>query len=321
VRRLYDYYLHTAVACASRLRKHRQPMPLEPVAPGVEIPSVSSPEAARAWLTDDYEVLTRLIANARHRRMGGHGWRLLAALADHFDWQGLWDDWIVAARAAEEAAADVSDRPGVARSRRSLGRALARTRAFGEAERELRAALYLYRSLGDADGQSRLHHDLGALLDEQGECERSLHESKQALALIEPAGSSPELADVLTAVAWVSFRLNDYEDAIRFGDQALALQREFGFARGQAAVLDTLGVAHGELGDVTRALECLKQAAQLCKQEADLPGGAAVNEHLGDWHHRAGDRASAIEAWRAAADTLRILKDPHEADLRRRIAS
>jgi DNA-binding SARP family transcriptional activator/tetratricopeptide (TPR) repeat protein len=319
VRRLYDYYLHTADACASRLRKYRQPMPLEPVAPGVAITAIPDSGTAREWLAAESDVLIRLITSARERRAGGHGWRLLAALADHFDWQGLWDDWIVAARAAREAAEDAGDVPGVARSRRSLGRALALTRAFGDAERELHGALELYRSLGDSDGQARVHHDLGALLDQRGDYAGALHECKQALALVKPAGPSPELADVLTAMAWVTLRMQDYAGAVEFGEQALALQQRFGFPRGQAAVLDTLGVARGELGDVTKALEYLELAADLCEQEKDLPGAAAVNEHLGDWRQRAGDPASAAEAWRTAAGILRVLKDPREIELRRRI--
>lgn len=319
-RRLYDYYLHTADACASRLRKHRQPTPFEPMTPGVEIAPIADSDTARSWLAADHDVLTRLVAGARERGMGGHGWRLLAALADHFDWQGLWDDWIVAARAAGEAAESIGDRPGLARSRRSLGRALARTRVFDDAERELRAALALYRSMGDTDGQARVYHDLGSLLDQQGDYGGALHECKQALALVSRAGPSAELADVLTAIAWLAFCLRDYQDAVVFGEQALALQREFGFARGQAAVLDTLGVAYGELGDVAEARDRLELAAGLCKQEGDLPGAAAVDEHLGDWHKRAGDVASAIEAWQSAADTLLVLKDPHEIELRHRIA-
>lgn len=318
-RRVLDHYLHTADACASILRPHRQPLTLDPPEPGARPRPMRTDAQARAWLSAEHDVLLRLLVGADELGFPGYGWRLLAILADHFDWQGRWMDWATAGEAAPASAESAGEPWGVARSRRSVGRAWHRGRRFAEAEYELRAALSLYRDLSDADGQSRVLHDLGALLDEQGRYADALRELRQAHDLVAGAGPSAELADVLTAMAWMNARLGDLDEAVVVGEQALAQQRAFGYLRGQAAVLDTLGMVRSRLRRFPEALRDLERAADLCAQVGDLPGGAEVDEHLGDCYLAMGDRARTAEAWGRAAETAEHLGNPHAAELRRKI--
>ncbi|GGL20765.1 AfsR/SARP family transcriptional regulator [Mangrovihabitans endophyticus] len=319
VRRMLDYYLHSADHCASHLRAHRQALQLEPPAEGVRPAVVADEPAAIAWFTAERDVLLRLIRRAAGLGHPADAWKILATMADFLDWQGHWEDWRLAAESAAATARSAGDVHGTARAERSLGRALTQLGRLEAAEQHLRAALHGYRTDDDLDGQMRVHSDLGDLSLNRGQVQDALKESRTAYRLATAVGSEPDRATALDGMAWCHAELREYGAAADRSREALALHRSLGYTRGQAAALDTLGVTLCRLGECGEGRECLGSSLVLCRQSGDLSGQAEVLEHLGDCHHGSGDRTAARAAWREAHAILVRLRHPHIDQISRKL--
>ena len=313
LRRLHDYYLHSADRCAARLREHRQPLRLPDPAPGVDPVTVGTEAEAMAWLTAEHEVLARLIRRAGDNGLAAYSWMVLRTMTDYLEWRGLWDDWIELSATAVHTCELNGDETGHARARRSLGRALTQVARYADAEVHLRAVLDFYRSTGDTDGQARLHHDLADLLGRQNRHRDALTEVREAHRLAVADGAVRELGNTLDGIAWCHLQLHEYDEAVERCREAIDRHRANGYARGEAAAQDTLGEALSKLGRHAEALAALTTALTLCRRAGDRFNEAMVLDHLGDCRHRAGD-TTARAAWSEAVTVLRALGRDAAAD-------
>ena len=314
LRRLHDYYLHSADRCAARLREHRQPFALPEPAPGVDPVTVGTEAEAIAWLTAEHEVLGRLIRRAGGAGLAPYSWMLLRTLTDFLEWRGLWDDWIELSASAVHTCELSGDELGDARARRSLGRALAQVARYAEAEEQLRRVLGFYRATGDLDGESRLHHDLAHLLTRQGRHRDALVEGREAHRLALAGGSVHDLGNTMDGMAWCHLQLQEYDEAVACSREAIRLHRADRYARGEAAAQDTLGEALSRQDRHAEATEAFTRALVLCRRAGDRYSEAVVLDHLGDGHRRAGDAGAAGAAWIEAVTLLRELGNDDDAN-------
>ena len=305
--RLLDHHLHSGYRAALLMHPHRDAITLTAPVPGVTPEPLADDSTALAWFTAEHAVLLAVTRQAADDGFDNHARQLAWTLADFFQWQGHWHDWVAVQRVALTATRRLGDRAGQATAHRSLGLAYIRMDGQGDrAHTELAQALDLYRELGDVGGQAHSHLGLGGLLEQKTRYRDALHQAQQALRLFRIAGHRVGQARALNAIGWCHTQLGDHQEALACCEAALALSQEIGDRRAVANAWDSLGYAHHQLGDHQQAITCYQRAIDLFRHSGDQYYEAYVLSHLGDAHGAVGDGGAAHRAWR---DALTILDD------------
>ncbi len=135
MRRLLDYYLHTADATDRLIHATPPRTALEPPDPVVVPLTFKDVQQALSWWDDAYPHLRRLVKSAEEHALDSHAWQLPLRLAGYFDLRGHWGEAIAVYETALAAARRLGER--AAENELLLGI------AFG------RAQLHQYRSAAD----------------------------------------------------------------------------------------------------------------------------------------------------------------------------
>ena len=135
------------------------------------------------------------------------------------------------------------------------------------------AALELHRELGDIDSQSRLLSFLAPEYRGAGDRVRSDQSMTEAVAVLDSAPHSEQLAVALHARARLASHRGQDREAVDFGQRALSLARSFGNRTVESHALNTVGSALLIAGDLSGYVP-LEQSLKLAL-EADLQDCAA----------------------------------------------
>jgi DNA-binding SARP family transcriptional activator len=92
MRRVLDYYLHTAYACSKLTEAYPAPFTLAPPLPGVTIPDLATAADADEWLCAESCTLLTAVTMAAHAGLAGIAWQLAWALNSFQLRQGYWQD-------------------------------------------------------------------------------------------------------------------------------------------------------------------------------------------------------------------------------------
>jgi len=244
-------------------------------------------------------VLHRAVARAMEERAGGDTARVAEDLAYHFDEAGEIEPTIhyrmLAADHASrtssyasvqrhlERAAELAppDHPELDRIYLRLSRAAFNAADHARAEHAARAAMRVSEERGRvlvqgaaATALARVAFAVGRAADRRTSLER-------AIAVLEPLGSSVELADAYAlqlAIAW----FERAPDALEIGKRALAVSEQAGFLWGRIRALNVLGLvmfhAGGEAAE-REAVRYLRQGLDLAREHGfvDLTERALTN--------------------------------------------
>jgi DNA-binding SARP family transcriptional activator/Flp pilus assembly protein TadD len=319
-RRLLDHYLHTADRADRLLHPAREPVPLDPPAPGVVPESPTDHDAALAWFTAEHAALLAAVEHAAAAGWDAHAWQLASAMWTFLDRRGRWSEQAVIGRRAVAAAGRLADPAARIRTHRNLAYAWTRLGRHADAHVELRHALDLYGGSGDGLGRAHLHRHLSYVCGQQNRHADALDHARQALDLYRAADHRPGQAAMLNGLGWYHAQLGDHEQALAACAQALDLHRELGDRDGQAATLDSLGYVHHRGGRHAEAVLHYRRALELCQELGDRYGEASILRHLGGAHAAAGDTGAARDAWCRALAILDELDHPEAAEVRTALA-
>jgi tetratricopeptide (TPR) repeat protein len=92
-------------------------------------------------------------------------------------------------------------------------------------------------------------------------------------------------------------------------------------SQGEAHTADSLGFIYGRLGDHVQAARWFDHALGLFREFGDRYNEADALLNLGDVFAAKGDPAAATRSWRDAAQILRELDHPREAEARQRLSA
>ncbi len=319
LRRVIDYYLHTAAAGEQLLSTPRHAVSLDPPAPGCVPGRLSDDNAAMAWFRAEYPCLLAAQRTAATHDWHDTVWQLAWATETFHKFQGNLHDWAVVWRTAL-AAADHLGQPTIqALARRSLGEACSHTGQSAEALDHLSFALSLAEDAGDTVSQAHIHRTFAIAWEVQGNCQQALSHSICALRLFETLGLSRWEADALSVTGWYHALLGQHTHARTALHKALDLFKDHRDRHGQANAEDSLGYIALDIGDYPQAVHYYAEALSLWRGlghshgEADvLAGLAAAYTSLGDQHNaaRTGRHALALfRDQRRPADAARLQRD------------
>lgn len=313
VRRLVDYYVHSAHAANSQI-DHREPTTPPPAAE-VRRETFPDRESALNWFAAEHQVLLAAADTAADTHVG----HLARALSTYLEQRGHWHDWLTVERAACAAASRLGDLPGTAAAHREIGRAMARMGRYAEADRLLCVAIAQFTELGDPLGQAHCHNNRILVFERLRDFHRALDQAMAALVKYQEAGDPVGEARALNNMGWCRAQLGHYAEAVRCCERALARQRKLGDCVGESAAWDTLGFVHYKVGRHLDAIACYERAREVYRVFGDRFNEADVMNHLGDSAHAAGDADTARVAWQKALDIFAEFGHPATDDLGRKL--
>ncbi|MEU7908568.1 BTAD domain-containing putative transcriptional regulator [Actinoplanes sp. NPDC049118] len=302
VRRLLDYYLHSADAAAQALDPHRDSAGLTGALPGIEPERFADRQPALAWLAVEHPVLVRAVELAVARGLDDYTCRLAAAIAVFLDWQGYSPELADTQSSALAAAERIDDRTLRARAHRDLAQAYVRLNRPEDAQEHLRQAYDLFE--GDPAGQASVLMKLGWLREQHAAHDEARRYAESALELYRLAGRLAGQAHAWGAIGWSYAAAGDYQQALIQCREALALNQRINNRYGEASAWDSIGFVHHHLGQYRDAVACYQSGLKLVRDLGDRPGESIILDHLGDTHRAAGDLTAARHAWGSVLEIL-----------------
>ncbi|MEV6604101.1 tetratricopeptide repeat protein [Kutzneria sp. NPDC051319] len=283
LRRVLDFYLHTANAAAQQL----DPQPLELPPPTVDPQPIPDVAAALAWFDDE---LPNLLA-AQRNAVGATVWQLARTMNSFLHRRGWHHNRLVVWQAAVDA--DVPE--SRANAHGFLGRAYGALGRFEEATEHFEQALA--HAEGDTLQQANTYRMLAAAWEQRGDDRRALEHTSEALSRYRTLDQPVWEADALNSMGWYETRLGDQDAARRHCEEALTMQRRNGYRDGEAAALDSLGHIARHTGRHRESVDYYEQALAIFRDVGNTVFAAVALDGLGHPLAALGRADEARAAW------------------------
>lgn len=305
LRRLVDFFLHTAHTGDRLLSPHRVPVKIGPPVTSCFHHPLADAAMALQWFDAEHRCLL-----AAHHIAVAHGWHTavwqLAWALNTFHWRrGHLHDHVASWRAALAAAERLGESTIRAQAHRRLGRAYARAGRHAEALDHLRQALTLAEQADDTADQAHIHIALAWACERQGDNRRALNHSTHGLRLFQSVNNPAREADAFNAVGWFHARLGNHDQGRHACERALTLARQNHHRECEADALDSLGYIAYHTDHHTEALDYYNQALTLYHDNGDTYQEANTLARLGEAHAGLGQHIQARDTLRQALDLYR----------------
>ena len=300
LRRLVDFYLHTASAGRALLDPLAAPIALGEPSAGTLVKPLPDAVAALSWFHREHPYLL-----AAQQVAAEHGW-------DTAVWQLAWSIgsfykrrcYLRELRATWQLALEATQRlktpADEATVRLGLGNTLMRLGDYEAAHDHLRRTLAIHEDGADPAARAHAHRQLGMLFEATGELDRALAHANLALTAYRALGEPLWQAQVLNAIGWYHALLGQYDLGRPLCTRALTLFRWHGNRPGEADTLDSLAYMSYHEGKLHQALEYYERSIELLdgldNQYAKADGLAG----LGEVQQALGEHGLAEKSWREA---------------------
>ncbi|HEU5331167.1 MAG TPA: tetratricopeptide repeat protein [Actinocrinis sp.] len=305
LRRVLEFYTHTAHDADLLLHPYRKPAGLEPDTSGDHHHRPADEPEAMAWFRAEHFNLLAAqraaAAHGRHEAVWQVAWSLVAFYCRRGDyhtnlaaWQlaldaaqhlpepastiahlqvahthaelGHHEEALEHARRALDRAAENRDLVGQARAHREFAWAWQRKGEYAQALRDATSALELFRRAEEPIWEATLHNDVGWYAAHLGDYDAARAHCEAALELYHRHQHVDE-ANVLDSLGYIAHHAGRHEEAIGYYQQALALMRARGNTYDPPEILEHLGHAHAALGQADEARTLGQQALELYRAQ------------------------------------------------------
>jgi DNA-binding SARP family transcriptional activator len=199
LRRVTDFYLHTAFAGDQQLAAHLQPIDLGEPATGCVPGRPCDRAAALAWFDAEHSCLLAALDVALAEGWHARVWQLAWTLNTFHELQGHVGDQLASWQAGSIAAEQAGHLTGRVLARSRLGRACARAGRPAEALAHLNQAIALAEDAGDLTSLADAHRWVSDTWGQQGEYHQALKHATLARSLYQALGHPAGEAQMLTA--------------------------------------------------------------------------------------------------------------------------
>ncbi|QYC45541.1 Regulatory protein AfsR [Nonomuraea coxensis DSM 45129] len=300
LRRLVDFYLHTAKAGDRLLQQHRERIDFDEPAAGCRPEPLPDLAAALSWFEAEHACL--LAAHRLAADQGWHSsvWRLAWALRTFHRRGGRWHEdlalWQVGLAAAERLG-EVAAR---LQAHRYLGINLSELGRNDEARHHLELALTLAERSADAMAEAHVLIGLGWAEKARGDDRRAVDHLTRAAGLYRALGNPVWEADALATIGWFHAQSGRHDEAVTQCETALGIYRKHDDPEGEADMLNSLGyVAHAG-GRHADALTHYEQARVLFQSLGHSYSEADTLDRIGQAQAALGRPDQARRTWRQA---------------------
>lgn len=317
VRRLTDFYLHTAYNSNVALAPEREmPLELAPVIDGVDPLTFSGFAPARDWCdaeASNFSPIARLAAT-----YGQHvtAWQLSVVLWNYLVLRGPSHVWDACHRVAVKSARQVRDQSGESWVLNNLAYLMRLRRDYERSEELYAQALAIRRDIADDWGQAWSLVGLGMLNAERGHPTRTYEQVGQAHALFTRLGNRHGQGVALCVMADACRDLGQFDEGLRCLSDAFMVFDGLNGPRGRGYLLTKLGQLHHSRGALVAAQEVLKQALDARREAEHRAGEAETLTYLGEVLDNLGQGHQAELCWNQALEIWEKLNDLRTHDLR-----
>ncbi|HUN35083.1 MAG TPA: BTAD domain-containing putative transcriptional regulator [Trebonia sp.] len=315
LRRVCDFYIHTASGADRILEPNRMQVELDPPGRGSRPLPLTDATAAMAWF--DAEHANVLAAQRSAAERGWHqavfemAWTLFA-FQRH---RGLRHAQLAACQAALTAVGHLRDHATEIHVHRLLGRAYVSHGRHEEALAHLDQALALADQHGSVTERANSELALSFAHARLGQDQRALGHAERALDFFSTLESPSWQAAAHNAVGWCAARLGDYDTGRIHCQKALdLLYRHEQDPDTQADVLDSLAYIEHHTGHQREAIDYYRQALALRRSLSHVSATAIMLERLGHPQAELGQHDEARAAWREALTLYRELGYTEDAE-------
>ncbi|MFJ8959491.1 tetratricopeptide repeat protein [Lentzea sp. NPDC102401] len=300
LRRLTDFYLHTAHAADFHIYPHRRRVVLGEPSPGCVPSSPPDYASALAWFDAEHRCLLET-----QRTVLALGWcpevGQLAHVLNSFHYRrGHLRDQVTSWERGLAAAERLGDVSLEAKALRLLGTAHTQTGDYTAATASLRRA----SEIGDdlfAQGQAGM--TLAVLLELQGSLAEAVEHGERAVRSFAELGDPLCEADALGVTSWLHALAGHHDTALPMALRALAMHRELGNGAGEAVAHNSLGQLAQATGRYREALEHHEQALAWYRHiGSDAWNEPSTLDLIGQAHAALGNRDEAHAAWRRSVE-------------------
>ncbi|WP_309112542.1 BTAD domain-containing putative transcriptional regulator [Saccharothrix sp.] len=305
LRRILDFYTHTARTADRLLHPQRDPVPFDPPTPDVHPHPLPDVSAALAWFDTEHACL--LAAHHTATTLDWHAtvWHLAWNLHTFHYWRGHRHNRLAVWQAAADAATHLPDPTTHTLAHQHLGLAHAELGHHEHALDHLHQALALAEHHHSLLEQAHIHIALGLALGQQGDDRTALDHARAALDLYRNLDNPVGEARALSALGWYAARLGDHDTARDHCQSALTLHRHHHNLIGEAATLDSLGYIDHHTGHHTQAITHYRNALTLLRDLGNTYEVADTLDDLGHPHAALGHTETARTVWREAVQLYR----------------
>ncbi|UCM90487.1 ATP-binding protein [Streptomyces marincola] len=333
LRRVLDWYLHTADAAQSWLEPEEAHWELDPPDRAVTPLSFPDYDAAASWSEHEHANILAATRAAEAAGLDAHAWQLPAVLylAQAPSASAL--NWLDAGRTGLAAARRLGERAGEAALLEDLGMTYARLSDLAASEECHRAALSVRRELGDRYGQANSLNLLGLTHLNRRRLNAAGDHFEQAISLFRDLGAEYFEAVARANLALTHYRAGRLAAAEEIGLAVLSYQRAAGNRLSEGNTLWTLSDIQCERGDGEGALRTAQDAVEIAlglrnqfaeaiwlislgnAQRALGQYAEALSSHQrsASLHRRLRNRSREALAWLATGETYRSMGRPEEA--------
>jgi tetratricopeptide (TPR) repeat protein len=313
VRRLLDYYAHTARA-ANRLidRRFRVDAGLAdaadqqpPVPVPMAAPAFAGREEAMAWMDMERLSLGAVASIATSAGRPGHAVAIPAAMHAYLRAAGHWDQGLAVQTGALIAARRSGDLRAQAAVLLDLGEMLQARDDMSGATESYAAALDVAEQLADKLGQAKALAHLGSLDYLTSDYASSADKLTRALDLFRGLGDRLGQAEALTHLGYLHYVGDRNDAAVECLTTAIELSREIDDRPGQFGALNYLAHVQHQTGQFLAATAGLARALALAQAEGDVHAQGAILTTLGNSQRLTGHYTDALASLTSALQLSR----------------
>ncbi|GAA2317023.1 AfsR/SARP family transcriptional regulator [Streptomyces violaceusniger] len=298
LRRLVDFYLHTARGAERLLHPHR--MRIDFPEPSADPLTMADQAEALTWLEDHHAGLLAAQRLAADSGWDEAVWRIAWVLDTFHRRSGRLHAQLTTWREGLEATRRLGDPVAQTLAHRNLGIACIRSGLHEEALDHLGRALSLTKLSGDVAQTGHTHLVLAYAWERRENHQEALDHAGHALSLFQTLQKPVWEAQAHNQVCLYSARLGAYEKARTHGETSLALFRRHQERDGEADALGTLGRLAHQSGQYALAVTRFTEALRLLRDMGHAYGEAETLDRLGQVHAELGDLAEARRCWQEA---------------------
>ncbi len=319
VRRVLDWYVHTADAADRVLMPRRRHIPLEHPDPASQPLKLTSPGAALGWCETERANLVAATLQAAENGLSDIAWKLPFALWSYFTVRKRWTDWITTHRRGLAAVRESHDTYGEARLLTSIANAYRDVRDFDAAFAHFEQAISLSRQIGDRWVEAAALTLLAIAHRDLRHFDKAIDCTELSLEIFDAIDDPWGKAWALCILGETYGDLQRHDTAIDYSQQALALFKRIDDPWGGGWTLFNLAQIYRHLHRFDEAFDYAHQALAAAHGIGNRQGEALALYTLGKIQDDAGQLSPARESWQQALAIFDALGAPQAAQVRSRL--
>ncbi|MFF7242330.1 ATP-binding protein [Embleya sp. NPDC008237] len=342
LRRILDWYLHTADAAQTWLRPTEDHIPLDPPDADVAPLSFADYDQAVDWAEREQANFAPVVRAAEKAGLDRHTWQLPAVLWYAKAPSSLTADWLTMGRIGLAAARRLGDRRAEASLLEDLGFGYTKINRLTEGLDCHADALAIRQELRDREGEATSLNALGLVHLRTRDFDLAEARLGRAAEVFAELGEEHWQTVAITNRALARYQAGRLTEADADLGRVLPVHRRRGDQRSIGNALSLLSAVRLDCGEPEEALCAAQEAVQLAldlrshvlegwwllalgnaQVALGRPGDALVSYHRSaNLHRRLGDHSREALGWQGAGDAYRRLDRVAEAaDFHRRAAA